>query len=61
MTAIRVVFTATVAVVGVSIALVVVGVGLLAGLPWALIAAGGLLGTASVAGAAVLLRDGGSP
>lgn len=44
----------------VAIALVCVGVALLAGPGWALIAAGSLVGPCSVAAAAALLRDGGT-
>lgn len=56
MTAIQAVFTATVAVVAVSIGLVVAGVAVLFGLGWSLVAAGGLIGPTAVAAAAVLLR-----
>jgi len=55
-TAIQAVFTATVAVVAVSIGLVVAGVAVLFGLGWSLVAAGGLIGPTAVAAAAVLLR-----
>lgn len=58
MTAIQVVFTATVAVVAVSISLVVAGVAVLAGAGWALVCAGGLLAPTAVGAAAALLRDG---
>lgn len=58
MTAIQAVFTATVAVVVVAIGLVIAGVAVLAGMGWALLAAGGLLGPAAVAAGWVLLHEG---
>lgn len=57
MTATQAVFTAATAVVVVAIGLVVAGVAILAGLGWALVAAGALTGTAAVAAAVVLLRE----
>ena len=57
MTATQAVFTATTAVVTVAIGLVVAGVALLAGLGWALVAAGSLTGAAAVVVAVALLRD----
>lgn len=57
MTATQAVFTAATAVVVVAIGLVVAGVAILAGLGWALVAAGVLTGPAAVAAAVALLRD----
>lgn len=61
MTATQAVFTATTAVVVVAIGLVVAGVAVLAGLGWALVAAGSLTGLAAVATAVALLRDSDGP
>ncbi len=58
MTALQVVFAATVAVVVVAIGLVVSGIAVLAGLGWALITGGVLLAVAAVSTSVVLLRDG---
>lgn len=55
------VFVAAAAVLVVAVALVSVGVALVAGVGWALIAAGAQLAAVSVGGGYVLLRDGGSP
>lgn len=44
-----------------AIGLVVAGVAILAGLGWALVAAGSLLAAAAVTLAVVLLRDSGAP
>ena len=57
MTAPQAVFAGAAAVVLVSIVLVCVGVSMLMGVGWALIAAGGQLALAAVSGSAVLLRD----
>lgn len=57
MTALQIVFAATVAVVAVAVALVVSGVAILAGLGWAMICAGVLLTVTAVTTAVVLLRD----
>lgn len=57
MNSLQAVFTATAAVVVVAIGLVVAGVAVLAGLGWALIAAGILSGSAAVVGCRVLLHD----
>lgn len=57
-TALQVVFAATVAVVVVAIGLVVSGVAVLAGTGWALVTAGILLAVTAVVAAVVLLRDG---
>jgi hypothetical protein len=56
-TAIQAVFSATAAAVVVAIALVCVGVAMLAGLGWALITAGALIGPCAVALAVALLHD----
>ncbi|PVA66207.1 hypothetical protein [Mycobacteroides abscessus] len=58
MTALQIVFAATVAVVVVAIGLVVSGVAILAGLGWALVGGGVLLAVTAVTVAVVLLRDG---
>ncbi|MEC4836871.1 hypothetical protein [Mycobacteroides chelonae] len=58
MTALQIVFAATVAVVVVAIGLVVSGVAILAGLGWALVGGGVLLALTAVTVAVVLLRDG---
>lgn len=58
LTALQVVFAATVAVVVVAIGLVVSGVAVLLGAGWALITAGSLLGVAVIGCAAVLVRGG---
>jgi hypothetical protein len=58
-TAVQAVCTATAASVVVAIALVVAGVALLAGVGWALITAGALLGPCAAAGGVALLRDDG--
>ncbi len=58
MTALQVVFAATVAVVVVAIGLMVSGVAILAGSGWAFVTAGALLAVAAVAAGVVLLRDG---
>ena len=60
MTAIQAVFSATAAAVVVAIALVCVGVAILAGLGWALIDAGALVGPSAVGAAAALLHNGGT-
>lgn len=57
MTAIQAVFTATVAVVAVAIGLVVAGIAVLAGVGWALVAAGGLLGPTAVGACWAVLRE----
>lgn len=59
MTAAQIVVTATAAAVVASIVLVCLGVGLLAGVAWSLIAAGALAGPTSVGAAVALLRDDG--
>lgn len=59
MTAPQAIFAATAGSVVIAVGLVVAGVALLAGLAWALIAAGALLGLSAAGGAVVLLRDDG--
>lgn len=60
MNSLQAVFTATAAVVVVAIGLVVAGVVALAGLGWALVTAGCLLGASAVAAYRVLLHDDGT-
>lgn len=57
MTAPQIVVTVTAVLVVTSIALVSVGVGVVAGFGWALVCGGVLAGISSVAGCVVLLRD----
>lgn len=57
MTALRMVFAATLVVVAVAIGLVVAGVAVLAGVGWALVTGGVLLAVTAVATCVVLLRD----
>lgn len=57
MTPIHLVLAVTAATVVVAIALVCVGVAMIAGTGWALIAAGVLIGSTAVAASVVLLRD----
>lgn len=59
MTAPQIVFTAAACAVVVAVGLMVAGVAVLAGLGWALLAAGALIAVCAVGGAAVLLADGG--
>lgn len=57
MTPIHLVLAVTAAAVVVAIALVCVGVAMIAGTGWALIAAGLLIGATGIAASVVLLRD----
>lgn len=57
MTAPQAVFTAAAVAIVAAIASVCVGVAVLAGVGWALITAGALIGPCAVGGAVVLLRD----
>ena len=61
MTAAQRVFGAAVVLVALSIVSVCAGVLVLAGVGWALVAAGSLTGPAAVSAAVVLLRDGDKP